>query len=111
MREPVSFRSLKSHPQRNRQKRRRLSVVSTPSRLSFHPATAVAPRTAFSFCPGTAAARLNGCRFGRPPPCRPETTSPINRAQPSGKTLKVYVIAANDAGQAQPSETAQIVVP
>ena len=31
--------------------------------------------------------------------------------QPSGKTLKVYVIAANDAGQAQPSDTVQIVVP
>jgi hypothetical protein len=31
--------------------------------------------------------------------------------QPSGKTLKVYVIAANDAGQAAPSETVTIVVP
>jgi len=32
-------------------------------------------------------------------------------AQPSGKTLKVYVIAANDAGQAAPSDTVTIVVP
>jgi hypothetical protein len=32
-------------------------------------------------------------------------------AQPSGKTLKVYVIAANDAGQAAPSDTVSIVVP
>jgi hypothetical protein len=31
--------------------------------------------------------------------------------QPSGKTLKIYVIAANDAGQAAPSDTVQIVVP
>ena len=31
--------------------------------------------------------------------------------EPSGKTLKVYVVAANDAGQATPSETVQIVVP
>jgi hypothetical protein len=31
--------------------------------------------------------------------------------QPSGKTLKVYVIAANDAGQATPSDTVTIVVP
>jgi hypothetical protein len=31
--------------------------------------------------------------------------------QPSGKTLKVYVIAANDAGQAAPSDTVTIVVP
>jgi hypothetical protein len=30
---------------------------------------------------------------------------------PSGKTLKVQVIAANDAGQAQPSVTAEIIVP
>ncbi len=29
----------------------------------------------------------------------------------SGKTLKVQIIAANDAGQAQPSTTAEIVVP
>jgi hypothetical protein len=29
----------------------------------------------------------------------------------SGKTLKVYVIAANDAGQAAPSDTVTIVVP
>jgi hypothetical protein len=32
-------------------------------------------------------------------------------AQPSGKTLKIYIIAANDAGQAQPSDTVSIVVP
>ena len=32
-------------------------------------------------------------------------------AQPSGKTLKIYVIAANDAGQATPSETVTITVP
>jgi hypothetical protein len=32
-------------------------------------------------------------------------------AQPSGKTLKVYIIAANDAGQAAPSDTVTIVVP
>ena len=32
-------------------------------------------------------------------------------AQPSGKTLKIYVIAANDAGQAAPSDTVTIVVP
>ena len=32
-------------------------------------------------------------------------------AQPSGKTFKVYVIAANDAGQAAPSDTVTIVVP
>ncbi len=31
--------------------------------------------------------------------------------QPSGKTLKVEIISANDAGQAQPSVTAEIVVP
>jgi hypothetical protein len=31
--------------------------------------------------------------------------------QPSGKTLKIYVIAANDAGQAAPSDTVTIVVP
>jgi hypothetical protein len=31
--------------------------------------------------------------------------------QPSGKTLKLYIIAANDAGQAAPSETGTIVVP
>ncbi len=31
--------------------------------------------------------------------------------QPSGKTLKGDVIAANDAGQAAPSETVTIVVP
>jgi hypothetical protein len=31
--------------------------------------------------------------------------------QPSGKPLKIYIIAANDAGQAAPSETVQIVVP
>ena len=31
--------------------------------------------------------------------------------QPSGKTLKVQIIAANDAGQAAPSVTAEIVVP
>ena len=31
--------------------------------------------------------------------------------QPSGKTLKAYVIAANDAGQAAPSDTVTIVVP
>jgi hypothetical protein len=31
--------------------------------------------------------------------------------QPSGKKLKVYVIAANDAGQAAPSDTVTIVVP
>ena len=31
--------------------------------------------------------------------------------QPSGKTLKIYIIAANDAGQAAPSDTVQIVVP
>jgi hypothetical protein len=31
--------------------------------------------------------------------------------QTSGKTLKVYVIAANDAGQAAPSDTVTIVVP
>jgi len=31
--------------------------------------------------------------------------------QPSGKTLKIYIIAANDAGQAAPSETVSIVVP
>lgn len=30
---------------------------------------------------------------------------------PSGKTLKVEIISANDAGQAQPSTTAEIVVP
>jgi hypothetical protein len=30
---------------------------------------------------------------------------------PSGKTVKIYIIAANDAGQAQPSETVTIVVP
>jgi len=32
-------------------------------------------------------------------------------ALPSGKTLKIYIIAANDAGQAAPSDTVQIVVP
>ncbi len=32
-------------------------------------------------------------------------------AQPSGKTLKIYVIAANDAGQAAASDTVTIVVP
>ncbi len=31
--------------------------------------------------------------------------------QPSGKLLKIYVVAANDAGQAAPSDTVQIVVP
>jgi hypothetical protein len=31
--------------------------------------------------------------------------------QPSGKTLKIYIIAANDAGQAAPSDTVTIVVP
>jgi hypothetical protein len=31
--------------------------------------------------------------------------------QPSGKTLKIFIIAANDAGQAAPSDTATIVVP
>ena len=31
--------------------------------------------------------------------------------QPSGKMAKIYVIAANDAGQAAPSETVQIVAP
>ena len=31
--------------------------------------------------------------------------------QPSGKTLKIYLIAANEAGQAAPSETVTIVVP
>ncbi len=31
--------------------------------------------------------------------------------QPSGKTLKVYIIAANDAGQAAPGDTVSIVVP
>ena len=31
--------------------------------------------------------------------------------QPSGKTLKVYVIAANAAGQTAPSDTVKIVVP
>ena len=31
--------------------------------------------------------------------------------QPSGKTLKAYVIAANDAGHAAPSDTVTIVVP
>ena len=30
---------------------------------------------------------------------------------PSGKTVKVYIVAANDAGQAQPGETVSIVVP
>jgi hypothetical protein len=30
---------------------------------------------------------------------------------PSGKTVKIFIIAANDAGQAQPSDTVQIVVP
>ena len=30
---------------------------------------------------------------------------------PSGKTLKVYVNAANDAGQAAPSDTVTILVP
>ena len=38
-----------------------------------------------------------------------------NRATPtslhSGKTLKIYIIAANDAGQAAPSDTVTIVVP
>jgi hypothetical protein len=32
-------------------------------------------------------------------------------SQPSGKTLKIYIIAANDAGQATPSDTVSIVVP
>jgi hypothetical protein len=32
-------------------------------------------------------------------------------AQPGGKTLKVYIIAANDAGQAAPGDTVSIVVP
>lgn len=31
--------------------------------------------------------------------------------QPSGKTLRVQIYAANDAGQAQPSLTVEIVVP
>jgi hypothetical protein len=31
--------------------------------------------------------------------------------QPGGKTLKIYIIAANDAGQAAPSDTVTIVVP
>jgi hypothetical protein len=31
--------------------------------------------------------------------------------QPSGKTLKLYIIAANDAGQAAQSATVSIVVP
>jgi hypothetical protein len=31
--------------------------------------------------------------------------------QPSGKMLKIYIIAANDAGQAAPSDTVTIVVP
>jgi hypothetical protein len=31
--------------------------------------------------------------------------------QPSGKLLKIFVIAANDAGQAAPSDTVQITVP
>jgi hypothetical protein len=31
--------------------------------------------------------------------------------QPSGKLLKIYIIAANDAGEAAPSDTVQIVVP
>ncbi len=30
---------------------------------------------------------------------------------PSGKTLRVQIYAANDAGQAQPSLTVEIVVP
>jgi hypothetical protein len=30
---------------------------------------------------------------------------------PSGKTVKIYIIAANDAGQAQPGDTVQILVP
>ena len=30
---------------------------------------------------------------------------------PSGKTVKIYIIAANDAGQAQPCDTVSIVVP
>ena len=30
---------------------------------------------------------------------------------PSGKTVKVYIVAANDAGQAQPGDTVSIVVP
>lgn len=30
---------------------------------------------------------------------------------PSGKTVKIYIVSANDAGQAAPSETVSIVVP
>ncbi len=30
---------------------------------------------------------------------------------PSGKTVKVQIITANDAGEAQPSVTAEMVVP
>ncbi len=30
---------------------------------------------------------------------------------PSGKTVKIFIIAANDAGQAAPSDTVSIVVP
>ena len=30
---------------------------------------------------------------------------------PSGKLVKIYIIAANDAGQAAPSDTVTIVVP
>ncbi len=30
---------------------------------------------------------------------------------PSGKTVQIYIVSANDAGQAAPSETVQLVVP
>ena len=39
-----------------------------------------------------------------------EADTPLT-GQPSGKTLKIYIIAANDAGQAAPSDTVTIVVP
>ncbi len=68
------------------ERQRRHFPVFTPFHLSFHTATAVAAITVTD-----SDATLTGL--------------------PSGKTVKVYVIAANDAGQAAPSDTVQIVVP
>jgi hypothetical protein len=73
-----------AQPRNRVERQRRHFPVFTPFHLSFHPAIAVANAN-------DSDATLAG--------------------QPSGKTLKVYVIAANDAGQTAPSDTVKIVVP
>jgi hypothetical protein len=126
----TSFRRTTAQP-RNRLKRLQLVVVSTPSRSSFHPGATNLPDPADGLVltagpAGTVLAHWStasrATRYRVFKQIDGVDAIPVNistvsdsdatlTGQPSGKTLKIYIIAANDAGQAQPSDTVTIIVP